>query len=742
MKKTWFYRLLLSYLPIFFIVVFMLIVMAVMALRESSEQAAIQANHVFLNYIVQVADQQMEQIDNVLIKEITNDSDIQHFFYQTPGVNSHLSDYAGSKKLRSLVDRTDLVHSIYFYRATDQIVLTPESKIRVDESAERDFILKMHSSEDTYRWTDSRVYAESTDHPVEVVTLVRKVPILSGDKGIVVINVSLKALRSMLVETFAIREDQFFHVYDAHNQVLVEWNGRGKWDLDALSTTNRVSSHITSDYTGWSYYSGIHNGALTLVSSSAFYGVVILVLLLVGTGWIVYISRRHYKPIEQLIHRITSYSKLKTKTEKDEFNFIGHALEKLIEQSNSYEVQREEELVFTRKRIFKDLVKGEHLLSSNEWIELSEWVTLSNRLDHAVVMVVEIDKYSDFCAEYSRKDQTLIKFVMHSVIVEISSSISVHAWIEWVSNHQLAVLCFIDSQDENDGTVLALGENLSGWVEENLKYTVTIGVGTHIHRPLDISHSYEEALEALKYKSTIGSNTLISARDVSTVSQGQVFKHLQIIRSMTHSFRLDEQDWHLQLERLFEEMERETLSREDIISMLNYLIYQIYRELAYLPEEIQDHWTKYTMVTFHDLLNNFDTIHDLHAPFHRLLGEVSDKWIQSKKMRKNHELIQEIREYIEKNYANPDLSLTYLNEAFNMNAKYISQLFKEEFGEKFIDYVTRVRIQHAKTLLEHSADPIQAIGEQVGYVHAFTFIRAFKKVMGTTPGDFRKALKE
>ncbi|MNT89967.1 HTH-type transcriptional regulator YesS [compost metagenome] len=73
-----------------------------------------------------------------------------------------------------------------------------------------------------------------------------------------------------------------------------------------------------------------------------------------------------------------------------------------------------------------------------------------------------------------------------------------------------------------------------------------------------------------------------------------------------------------------------------------------------------------------------------------------------------------------------------------MNASSLSTLFKEEFGEKFVVYLCQVRMEHAKGLLRGTSLSVQEIAEKVGYLHQMSFIRAFKKLIGTTPGDYRK----
>ncbi|MNI14765.1 HTH-type transcriptional regulator YesS [compost metagenome] len=83
-----------------------------------------------------------------------------------------------------------------------------------------------------------------------------------------------------------------------------------------------------------------------------------------------------------------------------------------------------------------------------------------------------------------------------------------------------------------------------------------------------------------------------------------------------------------------------------------------------------------------------------------------------------------------------------LSERFKLTPNYLSRLFKEEFGEKFIDYLAGLRIEQAKYLLVTTSEAIQEIAGRVGYTHTFSFIRVFKKLVGRTPGDYRKEFQQ
>lgn len=103
--------------------------------------------------------------------------------------------------------------------------------------------------------------------------------------------------------------------------------------------------------------------------------------------------------------------------------------------------------------------------------------------------------------------------------------------------------------------------------------------------------------------------------------------------------------------------------------------------------------------------------------------------------------VDKAKKYIDDHLTDPNLSLKKISHDFCMNPVQFSRMFKDGAGEKFIDYVTRLRIELSKHKLDISTDSIQDIAEQVGYTHVVSFIRAFKKSTEVTPGHYRKEAK-
>jgi YesN/AraC family two-component response regulator len=106
-------------------------------------------------------------------------------------------------------------------------------------------------------------------------------------------------------------------------------------------------------------------------------------------------------------------------------------------------------------------------------------------------------------------------------------------------------------------------------------------------------------------------------------------------------------------------------------------------------------------------------------------------------------LIEEIANYVKQNFSDPDLSLKSIIEEMGAGSyKSVSEEFKKKTGMKFIDYLHEIRNREAKRLLIESELMIFEISEKVGYLSGDAFGKAFKKINGVTPGQFRSGKKK
>lgn len=111
--------------------------------------------------------------------------------------------------------------------------------------------------------------------------------------------------------------------------------------------------------------------------------------------------------------------------------------------------------------------------------------------------------------------------------------------------------------------------------------------------------------------------------------------------------------------------------------------------------------------------------------------------IHGKSSEKYSDLVECARQYIEANFSK-DISLDDVSREVKISPYYFSKVFKDETGDTFVEYLTRLRMDQAKKLLKNRDNSIKQICVESGYSDPNYFSRIFKKNVGVTPSEYRE----
>lgn len=132
-------------------------------------------------------------------------------------------------------------------------------------------------------------------------------------------------------------------------------------------------------------------------------------------------------------------------------------------------------------------------------------------------------------------------------------------------------------------------------------------------------------------------------------------------------------------------------------------------------------------------MNSFD---ELKVWFLNKIQEAC-RSVATKKKDSSSGIVFRAKEYIRTHYRK-DISLDDVGREVNISPYYLSKLFKEETGKNFIEYVTGIRMERAKELLERTEKSMKEICLEVGYTDPNYFSRTFKKNVGVTPTEYKE----
>jgi len=104
----------------------------------------------------------------------------------------------------------------------------------------------------------------------------------------------------------------------------------------------------------------------------------------------------------------------------------------------------------------------------------------------------------------------------------------------------------------------------------------------------------------------------------------------------------------------------------------------------------------------------------------------------------SRKVIWKVQQLIRASYADPELNLETLAQQVYLHPTYLSELFKETTGQKFIDYLTDVRMEEARRILRETELKMYEVAAAVGYTSPKYFSTLFRKHVKLTPMGYRE----
>lgn len=739
MKKSWLFKTLLFNLFIFLFVAAFLLFLLFHLLTKQNEDEMTHVSRQYAIQVMQTVDSHLQSIDQNMLKGLLTSTGLNNFI-KNGAQDQYYLNYTIVQDLLKLKDSNSLIHSIYLVHPKQNYVLSTSTIQSLPQYGDYSFVKTTVEQVASIYWSDARCFSEFENQAcTHVVSLVRRYPSASNEGIYLVVNISVSSI-NQLIKSFYDFKLHEIQISDRSGQLFLD--SKNDMTRDALDKV--VSSSVTSPYTGWSVASGSENQNIVfaihlLTNIWMFVGIIFVA---VGSVVIIIRTRKQYIPIQKIFLRLNSLPIFKSThllTGKNELSVIESAFNLMIEQSSQFQLLMEEDKHLRKRQLFYELIEGSTRISIEEWQEYEDNLRVPRLLPYQWIAIIEIDRFQLFGETYSPRDQNLLRFILIQVLQEIVGSHEGAVWSDWVSPQRLCSLMqFKVSQFDQVHEVV---HRLHDWVNDNLKFSVTIGVGEQADSIGSISESYKEAMIAIQYKATIGASNIIFYRDVQKLDNRKYFYDIYVrFQLLAQSMRIQEEQWKEKFADVFRIMKECRLSRDDVARLLLFFISQFeHQESINSQDQLRGYQVRLEQMKAQ--IDQFEEIEQLQNRFYSELTELLEAIKTDRLQRKQHHLIHEIREYIEAHFTDSNLSLELFNDKFGIGVKNLSKLFKEEFGVNFIDYLTHLRIERAKSLLLETDRPVQEIAEEVAYSGAIAFGRVFKRIVGVTPSVYREQIK-
>lgn len=461
-----------------------------------------------------------------------------------------------------------------------------------------------------------------------------------------------------------------------------------------------------------------------------------LILIIIAAFSAIVITRQQYKPISQLMQAV--FPDGDYPRNKDEFQLLGHEWEQLSLSKDEMlqtigEVKKELRDNFLLKLLegklhFEDEIAIRKKMTDLGWdIESKHYqiidVQLVDRIDLDVIKFANQDSLSGVMLEHLLKDIAQFNLKEYSIIS--------------VQNMNVIIFVLL----END-TIISneLFNTLEEYINNWMNRYVSITVSQKSKAFIDIDKNYSLVERYKSFRNIFPENQLIFVDEEFLDNEKDKIQYPYLIeKEIIHVVRNGDEKRARECLLLFLDEVKKKNPKQVLFSLcvkklVNTLQFEFaQKELYNLSAQHQS-----KLMDEIEKINNVDEVEQVIWDY--FLGF----YLMQIKESRDVNRIQQIRlilDYINVNYSNPDISLESCADLVDMDVYILSKKFKEVVGEGFIEYLTSLRIEKAKTLLEHSDMPINEIAASVGYQNSY-FNRLFKKKMGITPGQYRKQKKQ
>lgn len=273
-----------------------------------------------------------------------------------------------------------------------------------------------------------------------------------------------------------------------------------------------------------------------------------------------------------------------------------------------------------------------------------------------------------------------------------------------------------------------IAENILGYFSFEDRTHVSIGIGGMFTSINTLHSSYLQTITALSRSYFVGKGKIHIYSETSTKHYNNNFS------AKLSSFIEKFEEWELEkilleIEALFKEL-KYTFDRQLVLNLCLELLIKLGLVVA--------KWDKnFSMTVGYEQLERCKT-------FDQLLEFMKQTCMKVKKhlyetMNKNNlGVVEQAKRIIEQHYANPDLNAQFIAEQLGVSVSYLSRTFKRDTGENLSNFLTEKRIQVAQKLLTTTDLKTNEVSIMVGFLDARYFGQVFKKIMSTTPSEYKK----
>jgi len=484
----------------------------------------------------------------------------------------------------------------------------------------------------------------------------------------------------------------------------------------------------------WTYVTTMPVTSLTApvitVSRLLFTVSALTLLTAVALSW--FASSRLSRPVRNLVRLFEEKSPA---GDVDEFSLIRNRWDQLSRESRAVRETLDRSMPMLKEGFLLQMLQG-HFYSLTEEQLRKRMEALNWSVEGRVftLLYVRLSDLTELGGRFQDNDTQLVTFAAANVLGEIASGYE-HP-VEVINFQDLSIGVLLFTPERNaDGEAQRhrqFAANLAATLNTVLRVDATVLVGKTSPRLGDVPRMLEEARYAIQLRELGSRNQIIVLDECDDSRKSSDWYPFETEKELLQAIRVGHSGGIAQkLTAFFALLEARGAKELDLQEGALQLLGSVRH--AMLETGVQPQ-----LLFQRNLYEELQQIRGTSRIITWFQENVIEQYLQERNRAHESrytEAVEEVCRLVAERYME-ELSLERCAEQVGVSPFMLSKTFKQIKGVNFVDYITSVRIEHAKRLLVETDLKVSEIAERVGYKAPY-LIRVFKKIEGITPGQYR-----
>lgn len=703
-----------------------------------------------LNQIISIIDIRLQELESTAYS-ISQMSDVLQALDNNPahsGRDAFSDAYSIYCNLPKFSLTNSMIDTVQVVILDSQFVVSETSALRLDEQTYPIiFPYSSFSYEDFRDMLHNRFYYNNfvefrSDSGTITPALVTSIDYNNVGKplGVVIITLDPNAISSLLQDAVSGTQD-FAMVLNQNGQLISSYKGpdcplSAEETLDTITSTHAdhfkayLVNSVVSSYNGWQYYIfSLRSSAMSTVRQTQ-----ITVLLVISAGimaslMFTYLLCRHKAAnLKQLLCYLGGATQTVAMPANSEYEHIAAAASELVANQHRLAELTEKQKPLLDAAVLRNLLLGD-IYRPDDARYLLELLSVKDTEQlFAVALIYADTSGKNVSAEY-RSYPALTSAAIQRYISEFDS-FSAHC-LDMDSTYK-ALVIVSDTADK-----AAFSQQLNEFASfvhthsmEESGIWLTFYISDVCNQIDDVRNAYRQVNLISQQSFPASARFLYTSSDIPEQQRIYYFP-LKVELSLVKRIRQgNREDLDLLLAHLkSENFQNRSLSNSMRKQLISTVRGAVLREMA----DITPQSAAYPVLMRLNDLSSFDELTST-------LQQLCDVFQVTGSLRaeeKKESQKQAMLEYITSHYQENSLSIYQLCDVFRMSESTAYQFFRETVGTSFADLLEGIRIEKACQLLSTGGYTVKEIAQMVGYTNDNSFRRAFKRVLGISPSEYK-----